>query len=97
MVAYGSKYAENPVEDLEIGASVTQSCHLSYHNSPSHIGTERFTMLGGVGPGSPNYYILRPEVVESYFYLWRLTKVNKKDFLKKKMKMLFCFRILSHF
>ena len=76
MVAYGAKFAENPAEDLEIGASVTTSCHLSYHNSPSHIGTERFTMLGGVGPGSPAYYILRPEVVESYFYLWRLTKEN---------------------
>ncbi|CAG5102497.1 Oidioi.mRNA.OKI2018_I69.chr1.g330.t1.cds [Oikopleura dioica] len=61
MVAYGAKFAKNPAEDLEIGASVTTSCHLSYHNSPSHIGTERFTMLGGVGPGSPAYYILRPE------------------------------------
>ena len=76
MVAYGAKFAENPAEDLEIGASVTTSCHLSYRNSPSHIGTERFRMLGRVGPGSPAYYILRPEVVESYFYLWRLTKEN---------------------
>lgn len=28
-------------------------------------------------PGQPNYYILRPETVESYFILWRLTKDQK--------------------
>ena len=50
---------------------------MSYHNSKSHIGSERFSTYNGIAVGSPSYYILRPEVVESYFYLWRFTKDPK--------------------
>ena len=64
---------------LQIGADVTEACYKSYHNTVTHIGGERFSVRsnGEVTAGNPAYYILRPEVVESYFYLWRLTKDTK--------------------
>lgn len=45
---------------------------------PSHIGPEGFSFSSGreFEPVDP-YYILRPEVIESYFYLWRMTKDEK--------------------
>ena len=66
-------------QNLKIGEDVTHSCYLSYHNTPTHIGGERFSIThdGTVTHGNPNYYILRPEVVESYFYLYRFTKDEK--------------------
>jgi len=77
MIAYGSKDSLTPEEDLKLGADITETCSLSYRNSKSHIGSERFSTFRNVAVGSPNYYILRPEVVESYFYLWRITKEQK--------------------
>ena len=93
MFAYGAKFAENQDEDLQvtaqllpqgltgfqIGADVTEACYKSYHNTFTHIGGERYSVRsnGEVTAGNPAYYILRPEVVESYFYLWRLTKDTK--------------------
>lgn len=58
---------------------MTEACYKSYHNTFTHIGGERFSVRsnGEVTAGNPAYYILRPEVVESYFYLWRLTKDTK--------------------
>lgn len=42
------------------------------------IGPESFYFdAGGDAKGTNSrqrYYILRPEVIESYFYMWRLTK-----------------------
>ena len=65
--------------NFQIGADVTEACYKSYHNTATHIGGERFSIRsnGEVTAGNPAYYILRPEVVESYFYLWRLTKDTK--------------------
>merc|ERR1712131_320415 len=79
MFAYGAKFAEDENEELQIGADVTEACYKSYHNTATHIGGERFSVRsnGEVTAGNPAYYILRPEVVESYFYLWRLTKDTK--------------------
>jgi mannosyl-oligosaccharide alpha-1,2-mannosidase len=40
------------------------------------LGPERFDVYpnGGVGPAQgAEYYILRPEYIESVFYMWRLT------------------------
>ena len=64
---------------VQVGEDVTESCYKSYHNTATHIGGERYSIRddGTVFSSSPNYYILRPEVVESYFYLWRLTKEQK--------------------
>lgn len=78
MIAYGAKDSLDQKGDLKLGADITETCHLSYHNSASHIGGERFsTFSKNIKLASPAYYILRPEVVESFFYLWRITKEQK--------------------
>ena len=67
----------NDEDDLEIAKGVTQSCRTSYVKSETGLGPEAFGPSGTVFSSSESYYILRPEVVESYFYMWRLTKDKK--------------------
>ena len=44
----------------------------------THLGPESFSFFDDSGPViQDKYYILRPEVIESYFYLWRMTKDEK--------------------
>lgn len=76
MLALGGK--ELGIEShVELGAELTRTCRESYNKSPVKLGPEVFTFNGGkeAGPYSENtrFYILRPELVESYFILWRLT------------------------
>ena len=64
----------------KLAIDITNTCHESYVRTPTHIGPEAFHLNDqNVVSISQNekYYILRPEVVESYFYLWRMTKDNK--------------------
>ena len=66
-------------EDLDLGAELTRTCRRSYADTPSGLGPEKFGFRErSVEPdGSANYYILRPEYVESLFYLWRTTHDQK--------------------
>ena len=61
-----------------LGANITDTCYESYRRTATHIGPEAFYFTEREEAVALNnfekYYILRPEVVESYFYLWRLTK-----------------------
>ena len=63
-------------DDMDIAEGVTQSCRTSYQKSKTKIGPEAFNESGNVY-GRDSYYILRPETVESYFYMWRMTKNQK--------------------
>lgn len=63
-------------ENVEIAEGVTQSCHESYVASATGIGPEAFDKNGQPIKNAA-YYILRPETIESYFYMYRLTKDNK--------------------
>ena len=69
------------IKIFQIGRDLTSTCHLNYNHSLSGVGSESFFMAKGVGRenlgGWSDVYILRPEVVESYFYLWRITKEPK--------------------
>jgi mannosyl-oligosaccharide alpha-1,2-mannosidase len=71
--------SEQEVRDLkELAADITHTCHESYVKSPTKLGPEAFGFEGQDEPYMiDRYYILRPEVVESYFYLWRMTKEQK--------------------
>lgn len=66
-------------KDLAIG--ITNTCHESYIKTATKIGPETFHFNPGneakATSDNEKYYILRPEVVEAYFYLWRMTKDNK--------------------
>ncbi|XP_040061330.2 mannosyl-oligosaccharide 1,2-alpha-mannosidase IA [Ixodes scapularis] len=66
---------------MEIAKNITHTCHESYDRTPTKLGPEsfRFTeqLEARAMKQNEKYYILRPEVIESYFYLWRLTKDQK--------------------
>uniref|UniRef100_A0A672ZXW5 alpha-1,2-Mannosidase n=1 Tax=Sphaeramia orbicularis TaxID=375764 RepID=A0A672ZXW5_9TELE len=60
---------------LDLAAEITHTCHESY--TPTKLGPEAFRFDSGAEATatrlSDRYYILRPEVIESYMYMWRLT------------------------
>ncbi|KAG7276046.1 hypothetical protein CRUP_038502 [Coryphaenoides rupestris] len=62
---------------LDLAAQITHTCHESYDRSATKLGPEAFRFDSGAEATatrlSDRYYILRPEVVESYMYMWRLT------------------------
>ena len=65
--------------DLALGRELTRTCRASYAHQASGFGPEKFRFSPSrIEPdGSSRYYILRPEYVESLFYLWRITKEKK--------------------
>lgn len=66
---------------LQIGEELTSTCHESYSRSDTKLGPEAFHFNGGqeAKASRPNEYVylLRPETVESYFVLWRITGKQK--------------------
>ena len=62
---------------LQLGAEIARTCHESYSRTFVKLGPEAFRFDGGVEAiatrQNEKYYILRPEVVETYLYMWRLT------------------------
>lgn len=85
LLGLGSQFLTNKPEKqarhMEIAAGITNTCHESYIRTQTRIGPEsfRFTDAVEAKASRPNekYYILRPEVIESYFVMWRLTKDQK--------------------
>ncbi|XP_032083199.1 mannosyl-oligosaccharide 1,2-alpha-mannosidase IA-like isoform X2 [Thamnophis elegans] len=79
MIALGGEHApeEEKQHYLDLAGEITHTCHESYIRSDTNLGPEAFRFDSGAEAMatrlSDRYYILRPEVVESYFYLWRLT------------------------
>jgi mannosyl-oligosaccharide alpha-1,2-mannosidase len=69
-------------EYLELGKNITNTCHESYIKTPTRIGPEAFHFERADQEAksikaNEKYYILRPEVIEAYFYMWRFTKDQK--------------------
>jgi len=66
---------------MDIGKGITNTCHEAFDRSDTKLGPEAFRFSDAVEARAlkqnERYYILRPETVESYFYLWRLTKDEK--------------------
>nr|XP_008263874.3 mannosyl-oligosaccharide 1,2-alpha-mannosidase IC [Oryctolagus cuniculus] len=79
MIALGAEDAEEEKRNhyRELAAEITKTCHESYARSDTKLGPEAFWFNSGreavATQLSESYYILRPEVVESYMYLWRQT------------------------
>ncbi|NWU35737.1 MA1C1 mannosidase, partial [Hylia prasina] len=79
MIALGAEHAQEDRRQRhrELAAEITSTCHESYTRSDTKLGPEAFRFDAGSEATatrlSERYYILRPEVVESYMYLWRLT------------------------
>jgi mannosyl-oligosaccharide alpha-1,2-mannosidase len=62
----------------KVAVELTETCYQMYDSQASGIGPEIVEFAGGQDfrPGEA-YYLLRPEAIESIFYLWRLTKDEK--------------------
>ncbi|XP_065600613.1 mannosyl-oligosaccharide 1,2-alpha-mannosidase IC isoform X1 [Cyrtonyx montezumae] len=79
MIALGAEHAgeERKQHYMDLAAEITNTCHESYARSDTKLGPEAFRFDAGTEAMatrlSERYYILRPEVVESYVYMWRLT------------------------
>ncbi|NXT08218.1 MA1C1 mannosidase, partial [Prunella fulvescens] len=83
MIALGAEHGtgDRRQRHMELAAEITSTCHESYTRSDTRLGPEAFRFEAGSEAMatrlSERYYILRPEVVESYMYLWRLTHEPK--------------------
>uniref|UniRef100_A0A4W3GKG2 alpha-1,2-Mannosidase n=1 Tax=Callorhinchus milii TaxID=7868 RepID=A0A4W3GKG2_CALMI len=62
---------------LQLGAEIAHTCHQSYDRTVLKLGPEAFKLDGGTEAvalrQNEKYYILRPEVIETYWYMWRFT------------------------
>ncbi|XP_037823938.1 mannosyl-oligosaccharide alpha-1,2-mannosidase IA, partial [Lucilia sericata] len=72
---------EHTEKFMNIGKGITNTCHESYIRSTTRLGPEAFRFSEAAEAralkSNEKYYILRPETVESYFVLWRLTHDQK--------------------
>lgn len=79
MLALGAVKSEEPVKSrhMTLASGISNTCHEACIRSKSHLAPETFVFSNradavAYGP-SEKYYILRPEILESYFYMWRFT------------------------
>lgn len=83
MFALGSKNAPDDMRDwyMTTGANIAHTCHESYARTRTKLGPEAFLFESGIEATMNNprerYYILRPEVIETYFVMWRMTHDQK--------------------
>jgi mannosyl-oligosaccharide alpha-1,2-mannosidase len=72
---------QNSARWMEIAKGITNTCHESYDRSDTKLGPEAFRFSEAVEAramkANERYYILRPETIESYFVMWRLTHDQK--------------------
>eukprot|EP00037_Helgoeca_nana_P001424 m.26783 g.26783 ORF g.26783 m.26783 type:complete len:605 (-) comp11841_c0_seq1:100-1914(-) len=80
MASQGAKDAESQTFYTEIAVGLTDTCHHAYNRTATGLGPDIMSWghgHDGRGSGGSQFYWLRPETVESYFYLWRYTKDEK--------------------
>ncbi|KAJ3077486.1 Mannosyl-oligosaccharide 1,2-alpha-mannosidase IB, partial [Quaeritorhiza haematococci] len=59
---------------LDVARRITETCYLTYHNNKkTGLGMESAVGETLESKGWQNGYLLRPETVESIFYMWRFT------------------------
>ena len=79
MLGLGAIHLGEPLQTrrMELARGFTHSCHESYDRSNTKLGPEAFrfsdAMEAKALKSNEKYYILRPEVIESHFVMWRLT------------------------
>ncbi|XP_046668814.1 mannosyl-oligosaccharide alpha-1,2-mannosidase IA isoform X2 [Homalodisca vitripennis] len=83
LLALGAHTLQSPqsARYMEVAEGITNTCHESYDRTATKLGPESFRFTEVVEAKAirtaDKYYILRPEVIESYFYMWRVTKDPK--------------------
>eukprot|EP00759_Apiculatamorpha_spiralis_P035518 PhF_6_TR36212/c0_g1_i1/m.52845/K01230/MAN1; mannosyl-oligosaccharide alpha-1,2-mannosidase len=64
-------------KNLQLAEDIAYTCHEMYQSSASKLSPDSVVISSsGISPGDSKY-ILRPETVETYFYLYRVTKNQK--------------------
>lgn len=74
----GAVTGDKAAEYVRVAEAVTYTCWQMYERQPSGLSPEAAVMYDSQDKAhemtaSPSYNILRPETVESFFYLWRVT------------------------
>ncbi|KAI6232811.1 Alpha-1,2-Mannosidase [Aphelenchoides fujianensis] len=68
---------ERAAHALRLAREIGKTCHESYIQTHTGLGPEAFRFTNDVEAkalrDSERYYILRPEVIEGWFFLWRVT------------------------
>ena len=65
-------------EEFEIGAGIARTCHAMYAQSPTGVGSSGIRFAPGNDFSiTSRDYVLRPEAIESWFYMYRHTKDEK--------------------
>lgn len=83
LFALASKTLENELTEtyMSVAEGIIKTCHEAYNRSMTKLAPESFRFSDALEAkalkNSDKYYILRPETVESYFTLWRLTGDSK--------------------
>lgn len=83
MIGLGAHTLKNDLSKryMDIAEAITNTCHESYDRTATKLGPEAFRFTEAIEAkalkSNEKYYILRPEVIESYFIMWRLTKQQK--------------------
>ncbi len=62
---------------LSLAEDLTETCYLMYHNQEHGVGCETVSVPSLKPVKNGAHYILRPEVIESIFIMWRITKNPK--------------------
>lgn len=79
MFGLASKTLMNEVSEkyMTVGQGIANTCHEAHNRSATKLPPESFRFVDALearaSKSADKYYILRPETVESYFMLWRLT------------------------
>ena len=74
--AHNEKDPERKNRVMQLAEDLGNTCHESYDRTESKIGPEMFYFNDrddATSRRGEHGYILRPEVLEGFFYLWRLT------------------------
>lgn len=66
---------ENADQWFSLGANLTETCYKMYEKQPHGLSPEKTRITNWMAV--IKYYILRPEAVESLFYMWRFTHDEK--------------------
>ncbi|KAK0408930.1 hypothetical protein QR680_004245 [Steinernema hermaphroditum] len=80
MFALEAEHSDDPARKekiMKLAEELGKTCHESYVRAASGIGPEMFyfdQFQEATTNGGDHGYIQRPEVIEGWFYLWRLTK-----------------------
>ncbi|CAO1385966.1 unnamed protein product [Diamesa hyperborea] len=79
MYGMASRYLNlrNTNKFMKVAKGITRTCHESYNRSTTGLGPEVFKFGKEKVAAINSIYILRPETVESYFIMWRLTHEQK--------------------